>query len=361
MKKIILIAVAVALVVSLFAASCAPKREEEALPKSISIVDSAGRTVEVPQPLNKVIVVYSHLLLTTKGLGIGDEVIVGLDEFTLGQYKEIFPGLSEKPTIGQNFFHLDLEKIIALDPQVLITLPFALKKLPELEATLESAGIKVVALDFKLGNVQDVIKTLGKMFGKERRAEEYSEFWFSKLDMVQERVNALKDEEKVRVYWENTMTPYKTVSKEGKPHELLNMAGGLNIAQDLMGSYPEVDPEWVITQDPDMILKYPMGAEYQGGFGKTDTEPFEEMRHEIMERPGFDQIKAVKEGKVYILSQIIKGGAFENVGICYIAKLLYPDLFKDLDPEAYLEEMIEEYYGLNFDEVKGVFVYPKPF
>ena len=56
MKKIVPIVVAVALVASLFA-SCAPEREEEALPTSITIVDSAGRTVEVPQPLNKVIVV----------------------------------------------------------------------------------------------------------------------------------------------------------------------------------------------------------------------------------------------------------------------------------------------------------------
>jgi iron complex transport system substrate-binding protein len=103
-----------------------------------------------------------------------------------------------------------------------------------------------------------------------------------------------------------------------------------------------------------------MGADYQGGFGNTDTAPFEEMRTEIIGRTGFDQIKAVQDGEIYIVSQIIKTGAFENVAICYIAKILYPELFPGLDPTAHLREMVEKYLELDFEEMKGVFVYPEP-
>jgi iron complex transport system substrate-binding protein len=365
-RKVRVVSVALVLVTLLtLAIGCAaPTLTKEKTPAStpttVTITDTVGRVVEIPQPLNRVVVIYSQPMLIMRSLGIGGDMIVGLDEFTLGEYREVLPGLSRKPTVGRNAFDLDLERIIYLEPQVLIVTPTTLRRMPDLEAKLDLVGIKVVALDLGFQNVQDTIYTLGKMFGKDEEAEEYTEFWFSQLDIVEKRVKELKDEERIRVYWENTIEAYKTVSEESTPHELIEMAGGLNIAKDLTGSYPEVEPEWVIEQDPDVIIKYPMGAKYQGGFGKTETKPFEEMRNEIMERPGFDQIKAVREGRVYILSQIVKGGAFGNVGICYLAKLFYPELFADLDPEAYLKEMTEKYLGLNFEEVKGVFVYPCP-
>ena len=138
-------------------------------------------------------------------------------------------------------------------------------------------------------------------------------------------------------------------------------AQGINIAADLVGSSPEVDPEWIISQNPDVIIKYPMGADYQGGFGQTETAPFQEWLDEMVNRAGFSEINAVKNGEVYIVSQIIKTGAFENVAICYVAKLLYPDLFEDMDPVSYLRQMVEEYMGLDWEDMDGVFIYPSPF
>ena len=217
-----------------------------------------------------------------------------------------------------------------------------------------------MALDFKIDNVENAIFVLGEMFAEEERAAEYARFWFSKLEMIEEAVGALPDEDKVKVYWENTMTAYKTISKKASNHEVVEMAGGFNIARDLEAGYPEVDPEWVIMQNPDVIIKYPMGADYQGGFGHSETEPFDEVRREMMGRAGFDQIKAVQDGEVYVVSQIIKTGAFENVAVCYVARMLYPDLFADLDPAAHLQEMVEKYMGLDFAEMNGVFVYPEP-
>jgi iron complex transport system substrate-binding protein len=403
MKKIISVLIAIVLMASIFSVSCAPEQEseessssptveeeskpssetktesagqepessstteaasseEETKPETVIITDSSGREIEIACPVDRAIVVYSQLLLTIKAIGVEDEKIIGLDEFTYGQYEDIFTGLKDRPTVGRNLFNLDLEKIIDMEPQVVIGTPTTISRIPELEEELGKVGIKVVGLDFKMQNVEDVISTLGTMFGKEERAKEYSDFWFSKLEVVGNTFNeiGLGSEEKVKVYWENTSSAYTTISSSSSAHELVEMAGGLNIARELIGSSPEVDPEWVITENPEVIMKYPMGAEYQGGFGQTDTEPFEEIRVEIMERPGFRNIRAVQNGDVYVMSQIIKTGAFENAAICYIAKILYPDLFEDLDPEEYLREMVEKYLGLDWEVMDGVFIYPNP-
>lgn len=79
-----------------------------------------------------------------------------------------------------------------------------------------------------------------------------------------------------------------------------------------------------------------------------------------MSRPGWDDINAVKNGDVYILSIDVFAGAKYFVGLNYLAKILHPDLFSDLDPEAVHQEYITRFQGLDYDLDKhGVFVYPE--
>ncbi|MCF7635289.1 MAG: ABC transporter substrate-binding protein [Dehalococcoides mccartyi] len=337
-----------------------PPDENVTNPTPVTIVDSSGREVELMAPVDKAIVTYSQLLLIMKAVGVEDDSIVGLDEFTLGQYENIFTGLQGKPTVGSNLFNLDMEKIIELEPQVIISTPSTLSRMPELESQLDSLGIKFIGLDFSWDNVSNVISTLGTVFGQDTRAEQFDSFWWGVFDDVTSKVSTLTDEEKLKVYWENTADGYVTVGQSSANNEMLEMAGAINIAGSFEVSSPTVDPEWIITQNPDVIFKYPMGATDQGGFGSTDTSNFQAMMAEIMTRPGFGEIQAVQEGRVYIVSQLIKTGAFQNIAVLYIAKIIYPDLFQDLNPEDKLREMVEDYLGLDFEQVKGVFVYPEP-
>ena len=327
--------------------------------KTVTVTDLMDRTVEVPRDPQRVVVIYSQIPLAMKCLGVELDKVVGVDEFTLRQYEQLIPELQGKSIVGQHFMKPDYEKIIDLEPQLVLATSTTLKR-TEIEEKLEPAGIKIIALDFKIKNLRKTLEVLAQIFGKEERAKEFADSWFGKLEEVQERVEGLNEEQRVRVYPEGTQRPYVAAGKGSTLDELITLAGGINIAAGLKGRSPEVEPEWVMDQNPDVILKYPMGAEHQGGFGKEDTAPFEEMRKEIAERPGFDQIDAVKEGQVYILSRDILGGMFENVGVCYTAKILYPETFEDLDPEAYLAEIVEKYLGLDFEPLRGVFVYPSP-
>ncbi|HEX28457.1 TPA: hypothetical protein ENG04_00055 [Candidatus Poribacteria bacterium] len=335
-----------------------PNSTEEAK-RVITIKDLTGRTVELRQNPQRIITVYSQIPIAMRCLNIGLERIIGTDAFTVKQYRKLLPELEGKEIVGQHFLKLDYEKIIDLEPDLILAVPETLKR-TEIEEKLKPAGIKIVALDFKIRNFRRSLELLGRIFGREKEAREFADFWFGRLEEVRKKVEGLSEERKVRVYLEGTQRPFVTASKGHTLDEIVTLAGGINISAGLKGRSPEVEPEWVVEQNPDVILKYPMGVRYQGGFGKTDTRPFEEMRKEIMGRPGFDYIKAVREGRVYILSRDILGGVFENVGVCYAAKILYPELFKDLDPKAYLKQMVEKYLGLDFERLRGVFVYPSP-
>ncbi len=77
-------------------------------------------------------------------------------------------------------------------------------------------------------------------------------------------------------------------------------------------------------------------------------------------RPGFDNITAVKENRVYLITSDICDRSCNAIGIAYMAKWFHPDLFKDLDPQSIHQEYLTRFQGLDYDLSKqGVFVYPE--
>jgi iron complex transport system substrate-binding protein len=80
------------------------------------------------------------------------------------------------------------------------------------------------------------------------------------------------------------------------------------------------------------------------------------LKGEVAGRPGWDAIDAVKNDRVYVLSNDILGGAQHFIGVAYLGKLFHPDLFADLDPVALHHEYLARFQGLY---LKGVYIYPE--
>jgi iron complex transport system substrate-binding protein len=79
----------------------------------------------------------------------------------------------------------------------------------------------------------------------------------------------------------------------------------------------------------------------------------------ILNRPELANITAVKDGKVYCFSTDISTGLSYWIGILYMAKILHPDIFSDLDPVAIHQEYLTRFQKLDFDlDQHGVFFYP---
>jgi iron complex transport system substrate-binding protein len=84
------------------------------------------------------------------------------------------------------------------------------------------------------------------------------------------------------------------------------------------------------------------------------------VRDRMMNRSGWSNLTAVKNGQVYVISNEIYGGSHFFVGVSYLAKVFYPDLFKDLDPRAIHQEYITRFQGMDQDLNKhGVFFAPE--
>ncbi|MEA3282494.1 MAG: ABC transporter substrate-binding protein, partial [Euryarchaeota archaeon] len=150
----------------------------------------------------------------------------------------------------------DIEKIISLNPDVVIAYGSHFTRWSEeLEKKLHGTDITLIRLDcYKPETMIDDVRKLGYIIERESEAEEFALWYLEYLDVIDGRISDLRDDEKPLVYIEG-YEAYKTYGTWSGADQLVEMAGGRNIAAGLSGSYPKVDPEWVVVRNPDTIVK----------------------------------------------------------------------------------------------------------
>ena len=332
--------------------------------KELTILDDTitdtypnGKPVTVKKPIERIILLHRSAAQAIKVLNAEDNV-VGV-ELRISKRNKQFPELSKLPCVDKK----DIEAIISLSPDLVLTIggPHFSEMMDDRYKNLPPS-MPLVKLQFYEPDImaEDMAK-LGYMLGKVEEAKEYIDFEDNCMSTINERVGELSEDEKPRVYSEWGYKPYGTYSKGSSTHQACIVAGGINIAADLPGTYPTVDPEWVIVQNPDIIFKGLDTKElfHYLGYEADDPSEIRAMWEEVMNRPELANIAAVKNERVYLISNELLGVPSYFVGITYMAKWFHPDLFEDLDPQAIHQEYLTEFQGLDYDLDKhGVFVYP---
>jgi iron complex transport system substrate-binding protein len=216
-------------------------------------------------------------------------------------------------------------------------------------------SITVVGDDFLMaGTYVDEMRKLGYILDKEAEAEEFIEFYSGWMEKINDRLEGISEEDKPDVYFEMQWPSTYSSCSVGllALHEPVVVAGGNNIFGDFDGAVFEVDPEAVVEKNPDIILKY-------------DPAKLAELRDEIISRPELQNVTAVRDGRVYIISwDILLSGGKQPLGMAYMAKWFHPELFKDIDFEE-IEEAYREYLryqGFECDSTEiGALVYPEKY
>jgi len=315
--------------------------------KPKSIVDSANRTVTIYKPIKRIVALTSDAAEALVILGAKDK-IVGVSKYT-NEAERQFPELSKLPSVG-SCFDPDVEAIVGLNPDIVI----AYVKWPDpskLEEKLELIGVdtKVVRLDFYKGSsMKEEIEKLGYLLDKEQNASKYIS-WFDKYENL---VNSSIPEKKVKVY--TCSKPLRAFGEGTGLYDLSVIAGGDNVLKGREG-YFDVDPEQVILWAPDVILRW----SYAGGYETDDISGMEDEYDEIVNLPGFENIPAVKNHKVYVISADLATAPSFPVALVTVAKWLYPDRYSDIDPKEIFQEYVDNFLHIDYNVSEhGCFVYP---
>lgn len=321
----------------------------------ITITDYVGRTVTIPQPVERIVLLQHHLYWVVRLLGAQDKV-VGRAKFGGTEYPQIM-----KKSVAGWWQQPNYEKIAELNPQVVITFwpnPNARGAINEMAEKLESFHIKVVALRTTGMRIKQ-IETFARILGKEQELAPFLSWRKAKLSQVEKDVSGLGKDKQVRVYNEPDFRgPWTT-----RLDRVIEFAGGYNIANEIFPSRAqalkesierEVNPEWVIEKDPEVVIlgDWPPRAT---GYHATDAGDAEKMINQFCQRPGTKFISACINHRVYVIDYKVLAASKSWIGALYLAKILYPNLFEDLDPEEIHRRFYEDWLGINY---QGIYVYP---
>ena len=114
----------------------------------------------------------------------------------------------------------------------------------------------------------------------------------------------------------------------------MEIAQGKNLAVNLGEQYPKVTPEWILSENPSVIIK---------SVTLKPDKTLEKIRETILTRTGFESLDAVKEKEVFVLNGDLIYGPRSPAGLVYLAKALHPEECKDLNPAEVMEEYAAEF------------------
>jgi iron complex transport system substrate-binding protein len=318
-----------------------------AYPEIATAFDGNDAEVTVNLPVERIVSVNGGLTEILCALGYED-VIVGRDATSTSP-----PSILDVPVIADNSYAPNVELILDVEPDLL----FADSMLPyntEVYNQLIAAGITIfiadtsdpqpaahsntTVIDFSC----DLMTKIATLLGDADAATEYVDYVQSYNSLVKERLENLTTADRPTVFLE-WYQPYQTFVTPG-----LDNAGGINIAENQTEYAPNLSPEFVVEQNPDIIIRAISSNEH----AEAD---FIAMRDEIMSRPELSSITAVQTGQVYIYDFAARGGIRCVVGYLCWAKWCQPDLFEDIDPTAINAEISQTFLGT---DTTGVYCYP---
>jgi iron complex transport system substrate-binding protein len=297
--------------------------------KPVTFVDDVGKEITVHEPARRIISLYSAHTENLFALGLDQEII------GVGRVDIYPPKALEKQKYD---WKSDPEKVIAAEPDVVIIRPFIKRSRPEFVETLEKAGVRVVALyPDSFEEFDAYIRKLALLTGKVEWAEELLRNFHQKIHETQNFTKAITP--KVHVYFESVENGYKTVTSDSMPARAIEVAGGVNIAQDARpitqgSSIAAYNIERILEQ-ADKIDVYisQQGAMHAGG-----------SIHSISIRPGFYAINAVRNKRIYVINEkLISSPTFRYItGIQEFSRMFYPEIVDDLSRFNSEEEITRE-------------------
>lgn len=275
------------------------------------VIDDSGRKIYINKPFTRIISLYSAHTENLCSLG-AEKQIIGIsksDDFPLSILDRRRFSYREDP-----------EKFIAVSPDLVLVRPMIERSYPQFIKKLEQAGITVFSL--QPGSVKELFtywKTLGFLTGKIKETDKMIASFETGLKKIQDRVSDVPPASRPKVYFESIHHKMKTFSQTGIAMYTLEQAGGINIATDAR----QVRKTNIAAYSKERILKHAAEIDiFLAQRGRMNPIS----RKDILEEPGFNAIKAVKENRVFLIEESLVSRPTYRIleGIEQLNSLFFP-------------------------------------
>ena len=247
--------------------------------------DSDGNTIDFSHRFSRIISLYAAHTENLVTMGLNQEIIA---------VSRADNNLKSRPKLG---YRDDAERFLALDPDLVLIRPMISRAHPRLVSRLRQSGVKVVSLQpVTIREMFDYWRTLGKLTGREQEAEEMVQEFKRQQAIMDRKVGNIAPQQRKRVYFESIHRRMKTFAPTSMAIFVLTAAGGINIASDTVQlrntNIAEYGKERILAKADQIDV-------FLAQKGRMNPIRIED----IFSEPGFQVIKAVREGRVYLIDE----------------------------------------------------------
>jgi iron complex transport system substrate-binding protein len=322
MKKYLILIAVLSLTCLLFVSGCGtaeeavdtvpePETEESAEPVgpigTVIVTDQMGREVVIESVPQRIISLSPSNTEVAFALGLGDR-LVGVTEYCNYPAEAL-----EKEIIG-GFATPSIEKIVELEPDLVLASTIHVEDVPRLEAL----GIPVLVVESAtLVELYTSMSLIAEVTAVTAAGEELIASMQQRISAVEEVVSSIPVEDRILVYYEVYSDPLMSAGKDAFINEIITLAGGINIFGDISESYPQISAEVVAERQPEIIL-------YPDYHGTADM-----VSEAMAGRPGWESVPAVVNGQVFSISDdsFARPGPRVVEAVEEAVRLFYPQLF----------------------------------
>lgn len=269
-----------------------------------TFVDDAGRKIFLADPPTRIVSLAPSVTEMLFAIGAGEQV-VGVTSFC-----DYPPEARSRPKVGGAF--PNLEVVLGLKPTLVVAPRDFIR--PDMAAKLDQLKIPLFILE--AATLEDVlrhIQMLGRMLGRSEQADTVATDLRRRVAEIKARTASAP---RPRVLYVLNSDPLMSVGPGSFIHQLIELAGGANVAASSPVSYPRLNLEEVVRQDPQVIL-FPVG----------DDEGIPDQEQERWRK--WTALSAVKQNRFVRIPSVLLDRPGPRVvdGLEQLARHLHPDLF----------------------------------
>jgi iron complex transport system substrate-binding protein len=307
-----------------------------------TITDSAGRRVEIPQPVTKVLAAGppASILLYT----LAPEKMVGwVRRPTPAEQEFLLPGVRELPEYGRLTGRggtANIENILKFKPDLIIDVGSVGGTYVSLANNVQDqTKIPYILLDGAFARTPEIYRLLGDILGVNERAAQLARYADETLNGLSARVASIPQSERPRVYYARGVNGLETGLAGSINMEVLEKVAAINVAAAAgTGGITKVSIEQVLAWNPDVMLAL------DPAFHRT-----------VAADPVWASVKAVRDRRIYLVPNLPFGwfdappGVNRLIGVRWLMSLLHPQRFPE-DLRGVTRDFYKRFYWVDLSE-----------
>lgn len=312
------------------------------------ITDAAGRVVTLPAQVNRVADPWHANNAMVLMLGGADKIVATTIQAQRQPWlRRLFPGIEQVPAAFDAAGDVNMETLLGARPDVIL-MAYDGTTLPKWAAAVDSYHVPIVMMpNSSLAGLKTTARITGEVLGprESRIATEYVRYFDDNIRRVTSITGKLSAAERPKVLHTASGGILTVDGRQTVIDDWINIAGGVNAA-DVVGNGRPVTMEQVAAWNPDVII--------------VGSAPNPQNRQVILDDPRWQNIKAVRDGKVFVNPSGAylwdRHSAEAALQVLWAAKTLHPAQFADLDVRKETRSFYAKYfhYTLSDEELDSI-------